>query len=81
MNEHEILGQVRELVDAEHALRARTAAGELSTADEQAQLKQLEEALDQAWDLLRQRRARQEFGANPDGAHTRSGPEVEGYLQ
>ena len=81
MNEHEILQRIRELVDAEHALRARTLAGQMSTDDEQAQLHDLETALDQAWDLLRQRRARQEFGANPDGAHTRSGPEVEGYLQ
>jgi Protein of unknown function (DUF2630) len=81
MNEHEILERVRTLVDAEHQLRARTLAGELSTDDEQAQLKALEDALDQAWDLLRQRRARQEFGANPDGAAPRAASEVEGYLQ
>ncbi len=81
MNEHEILDRVRSLVDEEHQLRARTAAGELSTEEEQAQLKQLEEALDQAWDLLRQRRARQEFGANPDSAAARPVTEVEGYLQ
>jgi Protein of unknown function (DUF2630) len=81
MNEHEILERVRALVDEEHHLRARTAAGELSTEEEQAQLAQLEEALDQAWDLLRQRRARQEFGANPDGAAQRPVSEVEGYLQ
>jgi chromosome condensin MukBEF complex kleisin-like MukF subunit len=81
MDEHEILQQVRDLVDEEHALRARTAAGELSTDEEQAQLKQLEEALDQAWDLLRQRRARTEFGANPDKSAPRAVSEVEGYLQ
>jgi len=81
MDEHEILGEVRALVEAEHELRSRTAAGELSTAQEQAQLAQLEQALDQAWDLLRQRRARREFGANPDGAELRSTSEVEGYLQ
>jgi hypothetical protein len=81
MNEHEILERVRALVDAEHQLRARTAAGELSSDDEQAQLRGLEEALDQAWDLLRQRRARQEFGANPDAAAQRAASEVEGYLQ
>jgi Protein of unknown function (DUF2630) len=81
MDEHEILQQVRDLVDSEHELRARAAAGELSTEDEQTQLRQLEEALDQAWDLLRQRRARSEFGANPDGAAQRPVSEVEGYLQ
>ena len=81
MDEHEILDRVRTLVDAEHQLRARMLAGELSTEDEQAQLAQLEVALDQAWDLLRQRRARQEFGGNPDGASPRTTSEVEGYLQ
>jgi hypothetical protein len=81
MDEHEILDRVRTLVDQEHALRQRAAAGELSTDEEQAQLRLLEEALDQAWDLLRQRRARQEFGANPDGAAPRTISEVEGYLQ
>jgi hypothetical protein len=81
MDEHEILERVRTLVSQEHALRQRTAAGELSTDEEQAKLKQLEEALDQAWDLLRQRRARSEFGANPDAASPRPIGEVEGYLQ
>lgn len=81
MNEQEILDRVRTLVDEEHRLRERVAAGELSTAQEQAKLRELEIALDQAWDLLRQRRARREFGANPDGAAARDVTEVEGYLQ
>jgi Protein of unknown function (DUF2630) len=81
MDEHEILDRVRALVDSERSLRARASAGELSTDEEQAQLKQVEEALDQAWDLLRQRRARREFGANPDSAAPRAVSEVEGYLQ
>ena len=81
MNEQEILDRVRALVDAEHSLRSRMLAGEVSTDEEQAQLKQFEVALDQAWDLLRQRRARQEFGGNPDGAAIRPASEVEGYLQ
>jgi hypothetical protein len=41
----------------------------------------VEEALDQCWDLLRQRRARREFGENPEEAQLRPGGEVEGYLQ
>lgn len=81
MDEHEILERVRTLVAQEHRLRERTAAGQLSTDEEQAQLRQLEEALDQAWDLLRQRRARREFGSNPDAAAPRPISEVEGYLQ
>jgi hypothetical protein len=31
--------------------------------------------------LLRQRRARREFGENPDAAHMRSGETVESYVE
>jgi hypothetical protein len=41
----------------------------------------LEVQLDQAWDLLRQRRAREETGEDPDAASERSGNDVESYLQ
>jgi hypothetical protein len=57
------------------------AAGTLSTDDEHAQLRATEEALDQCWDLLRQRRARREFGEKVDEAAERPVPEVESYLQ
>ena len=48
---------------------------------EHEQLRSVEEALDRCWDLLRQRRARQEFGENPDEAAERPAAEVEEYLQ
>jgi hypothetical protein len=35
--------------------------------------------LDQCWDLLRQRRARREFGQDPKGAQVRSPEVVEHY--
>jgi hypothetical protein len=35
--------------------------------------------LDQCWDLLRQRRARREFGQDPKGAQVRSPEVVERY--
>jgi hypothetical protein len=35
--------------------------------------------LDQYWDLLRQRRARREFGENPGEAHVRPAKTVENY--
>ncbi len=81
MNDKEILGHIDELIQTEHELRAKLAAGELSTAEEHAQLKSAEEALDQCWDLLRQRRARSEFGEDPGDADARPASEVEGYLQ
>ncbi|MDB5861106.1 MAG: hypothetical protein JWQ76_4795, partial [Ramlibacter sp.] len=42
-------------------------------------LKQVEVELDQCWDLLRQRRARREFGQDPDNATPRDGGTVENY--
>jgi uncharacterized protein DUF2630 len=44
-------------------------------------LRQVELTLDQLWDLLRQRRGREEFGLNPDEAETRDPNTVERYIQ
>jgi Protein of unknown function (DUF2630) len=81
LDDKRILAHIDELIKTEHELRAKVAAGTLSTDDEHAQLRSAEEALDRYWDLLRQRRARKEFGENPDAASERPAPEVEGYLQ
>jgi len=81
MDQHEILQQVEALVDQEHELRSRAQRGELDPAEEQAELRRVEEALDQCWDLLRQRRARQEAGQDPDQAVVRPVSEVENYQQ
>ncbi|WP_295659129.1 DUF2630 family protein [uncultured Nocardioides sp.] len=81
MNQHEILGRVQTLVDREHELREKRQSGELSREEEQAEMRHVEEALDQCWDLLRQRRAKREFDRDPDEATVRSVGEVEGYLQ
>lgn len=81
MTEHDILGTVRSLVDQEHQLRLKRLAGEIDSQEEHAELKTLEEALDRCWDLLRQRRAKSEFGKDPDSAAARPIKTVEGYLQ
>ncbi len=81
MDDKQILAHIDELIQTEHELRAKVAAGTLSTDAEHAKLRSTEEALDQCWDLLRQRRARKEFGESPDEAAERPIPEVEGYLQ
>jgi hypothetical protein len=81
MDDKEILGHIDDLIQTEHELRERRAAGQLSSAQEREQLKAAEEALDQCWDLLRQRRARREFGENPNEANARPAGEVEGYMQ
>jgi len=81
MDDKEILGRISELIETEHELRSQLAAGQLSSEQERERLRSAEEALDQCWDLLRQRRARREFGENPDGAEVRPAAEVEGYQQ
>jgi hypothetical protein len=81
MDDKEILGQIDDLIKTEHLLRARLASGDLTSAEENAALKSTEEALDQCWDLLRQRRARREFGEDPSMAEARPKSEVEEYWQ
>jgi hypothetical protein len=81
MDDREIRHRITALIEAEHELRAKVASGELSSAQERAELKATEEALDQCWDLLRQRQARREFGQDPDDAAVRPVSEVEGYQQ
>lgn len=80
MNDTELVAHIDELVAEEHELRSKHHIGPLQGAEAE-RLAQLEERLDQAWDLLRQRRARREFGENPDAASTRDTSTVEGYRQ
>jgi hypothetical protein len=81
MDDKEIMAHINELIETEHKLRRQLDAGELTGPQEREQLRSAEEALDQCWDLLRQRRARREFGENPDEAAARPVGEVEGYMQ
>ncbi len=81
MDDKEILSRIDELIKTEHDLRARLAGGELKTAEEHERLRVAEEALDQCWDLLRQRRARREAGESPSEAQARPVSEVENYMQ
>ena len=81
MDDKEILAHIDDLIQTEHKLREQLAAGQLSSTQEREELRTAEEALDQCWDLLRQRRARREFGENPNEVNTRPASEVEGYMQ
>jgi hypothetical protein len=81
MRDDEILTRISALVDEEHELRGRLTAGDVTTDEEHARIKELETALDQCWDLLRQRRARRSAGEDPDGAAVRPPGEVENYRQ
>jgi Protein of unknown function (DUF2630) len=46
-----------------------------------ARLREVEVMLDQLWDLLRQRRSREEFGLDPNQAQPRDPEIVERYQQ
>ncbi|MGH3423395.1 MAG: DUF2630 family protein [Nocardioidaceae bacterium] len=78
MDESDIIGRIDELIAEEHELRS---GGEASRDEKRHRLAQLEESLDQCWDLLRQRRARIDAGQDPDAAHARPVSEVESYKQ
>jgi hypothetical protein len=75
-----LLERISALVHEEHTLREQVEAGTIDSTEEHARLRDLEVQLDQCWDLLRQRRARREFGEDPDGAQVRPAGEVEGYI-
>ncbi|WP_128803885.1 MULTISPECIES: DUF2630 family protein [unclassified Streptomyces] len=77
--DQQILSRITEMVEDERKLRASVAAGEIDSETERQRLDRLERELDRCWDLLRQRRAKTEFGANPDEAHVRPSSQVEGY--
>lgn len=81
MSEHDIHTKIQQLIASEHKLRSRSEAGDIDPTDEKEQLASLERALDQCWDLLRQRRARIDAGQSPDDAEVSSIKQVEGYLQ
>jgi hypothetical protein len=81
MDDSEILNRIHDIVEAQHQLRQQVQDNPGSRPDATAQLRGLEESLDQCWDLLRQRRAHQEFNRNPDEAQPRPVSQVEGYVQ
>lgn len=80
MDDEEILARIRALVEEEEHLRGRHEESPLATT-ERARVEQIEVALNQCWDLLRQRRARREFNADPDNAAVRPADTVERYRQ
>ena len=77
MDEKDIMSRINELVEEEHKLRE----GAEHTEDQRARISEIEAHLDQAWDLLRQRRAKRQYDENPDEAEPRPESTVESYLQ
>ncbi len=78
MDDQKLINQIDELVREEEDLLHRHEGDGLS-ADEETRMAQLKVKLDQAWDLLRQRRALEQYGLNPDDASERDSGTVENY--
>jgi hypothetical protein len=77
MDDHDVLNQIRSLVEEEHALRTGSGLDEAG----RERMRDLEVQLDTCWDLLRRREAREEFGQDPDTEAAQPESVVEKYLQ
>jgi hypothetical protein len=84
MSDEGIAAHIERLVTEERDLRQREQADrpdEDALSEDRARLQEVEVELDRCWDLLRQRRAKEEFGLDPDDAEVRSADTVERYQQ
>jgi Protein of unknown function (DUF2630) len=80
MDDTKIHSSIEQLVAEEHELWKRESAGAASDGDRQ-RLEEIKVSLDQCWDLLRQRRALNEAGRDPEAASARPAEVVEHYQQ
>jgi hypothetical protein len=78
MDDQQLTNRIDELVREEEDLLHRHENDGLSS-DEENRMGQLKVQLDQAWDLLRQRRSLEQYGLDPDDASERDPGTVEGY--
>ena len=76
-SDQSVLSHIDQLVKEEERLYAKNGL----TEEDQTRLGEVKVALDQCWDLLRQRRALREFGEDPDKAKVRPAKIVENYEQ
>lgn len=80
MDDAQVQRRIEALVAEEHRLWDAEAAGN-ATDEDRRRLQELKVGLDQCWDLLRQRRALEQYGRDPDAAEPRDADTVENYLQ
>jgi hypothetical protein len=80
MDDATIHERIEQLVDEEHELWRRETDGDMDDATRQ-RLRELQIALDQMWDLLRQRKALRRAQLDPDNALVRDPDVVENYRQ
>jgi uncharacterized protein DUF2630 len=84
MSDESIAARIERLVREEQALRRREQTDSPradALEEDRERLREVEDELDRCWDLLRQRRAREDVGLDPDDAEARSADTVEHYEQ
>jgi hypothetical protein len=80
MDDQDIQGQIEALVAEEHQL-FEAKPDPTEDAERHKRLEAVRHELDRCWDLLRQRRGREEFDLDPDVVSARDAETVEGYQQ
>lgn len=81
MDDAQVQARIESLVEEEHRLQREAEREGGLGAEGHRRLEAVKVELDRSWDLLRQRRAREEFGLDPDRVGPRDEGTVEGYLQ
>jgi hypothetical protein len=82
MSDESIAAHIEKLVAEEHELRTREQSDNDDALEaDRDRLQAVEVELDRCWDLLRQRRALRDAGADPDDAEVRDAATVERYEQ
>jgi Protein of unknown function (DUF2630) len=84
MSDESVAGRIERLVAEEHELQGREQSDshdDDALEEDRERLRAVEVELDRCWDLLRQRRALRDAGADPDQAQARDAEMVKRYLQ
>jgi hypothetical protein len=81
MDDTRIGEHIEQLVAEEHRLLEAHSEGDGLGPEEHDRLERIRVELDKYWDLLRQRRAKERAGLNPDDTSLRDNDTVERYLQ
>ncbi|MGI4021845.1 MAG: DUF2630 family protein [Janthinobacterium lividum] len=76
-NDKSVMDHIKELTVREEHLHGK----ENLSDDDVNELHKIKSELDQYWDLLRQRRALQDAGGNPDNAKIRSKDTIDKYVE
>jgi hypothetical protein len=81
MDDTSIASHIEALVAEEHSLQEEAGDGRAPSVEQHERLQAVRVELDRYWDLLRQRRAREEFDLDPDFVGLRDPKTVEGFEQ